>query len=100
MEWDTTTDPNGFEGTPREVYGGNGTFDYWVEMTAAVATDASGVVEYFFECLDVQGFNSGWQTETFYTVQVGRRGQGLRFRVQARDLYHNKTDWSSIERAD
>jgi hypothetical protein len=105
MEWDTVTDPNGFEGTPREVFGGGGSFDFWVEMTALVATDASGVVEYFFECIDApgvwpDGLSSGWQIETFYTVQVGRRGQGLRFRVKARDLYNNETDWSVIERAD
>jgi len=105
MEWDMTADANGFDGTPREVYGGGGSFDYWVEMRALVATDASGVVEYFFECIDApgvwpDGFSSGWQVSNFYTVQVGRRGQGLRFRVRARDLYHNETDWSVIERAD
>ncbi len=107
MEWDTVTDPNGFDGTPREVYGygGGGSFDYWAEMRAVVATDASGVVEYFFECIDAPGiwpggFSSGWQVSNFYRVQVGRRGQGLRFRVRARDLYHNETGWSVIERAD
>jgi len=105
MEWDPTVDPNGFDGTPREVYGGGGTFDYWVEMRAAVATDASGGVEYFFECIDAPGvwpagFSSGWQAATDYTVQVGRPNQGLRFRVWARDLFGNKTAWSPPERAD
>jgi len=105
MEWDTVVDANGFDGIPREVYGGGGSFDYWVEMRAVVATDASGVVEYFFECIDAPevwpaGFSSGWQVSTFYTVQVGRRGQGLRFRVWARDLFGNKTGWSIVERAD
>jgi len=107
MQWDTVVDANGFDGTPREVYGygGGGSFDYWAEMRAEVATDASGVVEYFFECIDApevwpNGFSSGWQVSNFYRVQVGRTGQGLRFRVWARDLFGNMTAWSPVERAD
>jgi hypothetical protein len=103
MTWDTVADANGFDGTPREIYGGGGSFDYWIEMRATIATDASGVVEYYFECIDApavqpNGFSSGWQASNLYRVRVGRRGQGLRFRVRARDMYNNMTGWSTIER--
>ncbi len=86
-------DPNG---VPTEIFGGGGTFDYYATMTAVVATDASGAVEYFFECVDEAGFSSGWQAANTYTVLVGRQGQGLRFRVRARDQYGNETAWSEV----
>ncbi|MHC4750527.1 MAG: right-handed parallel beta-helix repeat-containing protein [Planctomycetota bacterium] len=95
MEWDATVDPNGFDGTPREVYGGGNSFDYWAEMTAAIATDDSGgPVEYFFLCTTASGFSSGWQTDPFYTVLLGRSGQGHIFRVKARDPSGNETAYS------
>ncbi len=84
-------DPNG---TPAEVYGGGGSFDYFATMTAVVATDASGGVQYYFECIDESGLSSGWQDANTYTIAVGRSGQGLRFRVKARDIYGNETGWS------
>ena len=84
-------DPNG---APQEIYGGGGTWDYYAQMTAVVAADASGFVQYYFECIDVPGLSSGWQAANTYTVLVGRTGQGLRFRVMARDLYGNVTAWS------
>ena len=84
-------DPNG---APTEIYGGGGPFDYFATMTAVVATDASGGIEYFFECVDAPGLSSGWQASNTYTVAVGRGGQGLRFRVKARDMYGNETGWS------
>jgi len=100
MEWDPVADANGVDGTPREVYGGGGSFDYWVEMRAVAAQDASGFVEYFFECTTESGFSSGWIPDPTYTVLVGRSGQGHRFRVKARDMYGNETAWSTEERAD
>jgi hypothetical protein len=100
MEWDMVEDANGFDGTPHEVYGGGGSFDYWVQMRAVVAQDASGIVEYFFECTTEPGFSSGWILDPTYMVLVGRSGQGHRFRVKARDLYGNETAWSTEERAD
>jgi parallel beta-helix repeat protein len=81
-------------GEPREVYGGGGTFDYLVQMTAAEATDASGPVEYFFECTTEARFSSGWLNSRIYEVLIGRSGQGLRFRVKARDQFGNETGWS------
>ncbi len=105
MEWDSVVDPNGFDGMPREVYGGGGSFDYWAEMRAIEATDASGVVEYMFECTTEPRFSSGWLTfpagqVPTYTVLLGRSGQGHRFRVKARDQFGNETAWSTEERAD
>jgi hypothetical protein len=64
-------------------------------MSAAEATDTSGSVEYYFECTTDSGFNSGWQEARTYQVRVGRRGQGHRFRVKARDAYGNETAFTS-----
>jgi hypothetical protein len=63
-------------------------------MTATEATDASEAVEYFFECTTESGFSSSWQSSHTYNVLVGGSRQGLRFRVKARDLYGNETEWS------
>jgi len=88
------------DGKPREFNAGGGVFDYWVRMIAAEATDASGPVEYFFECTTEAGFSSGWQTSRNYEVLVGRTGQGHRFRVKARDQFGNETEWSEELAAD
>jgi hypothetical protein len=81
-------------GEPHEVNVEGGTFDYYIEMEAEEATDASEFVEYFFECTTASSFSSDWQSSPTYSVQVGQRGQGHRFRVKARDLYGNETAWS------
>ena len=86
-----TPTPMRWESEPKEVYHGGGTFDYWAKMTAVEATDPAGGVEYFFECTTESGFSSGWQTSRTYEVKIGRRGQGQRFRVKARDSYGNET---------
>ena len=107
MEWDPTVDPNGFDGTPREIWidlngdGYVGTFEYGATMTAVVATDAGGgPVEYFFECITESDFSSGWIPDPTYTVILGRPGQGHRFRVKARDQFGNETAWSPEDVAD
>jgi len=82
------------DGKPREFNDGGGVFDYWVTMIAVEATDASGPVEYFFECTTEAGFSSGWQSSRDYIVPIGRSGQGHRFRVKARDQFGNETAWS------
>ena len=82
------------DGAPRVVQIGTGIIHYWIEMKAQTASDASGFVEYFFECTTESGFSSGWQSSNESTVQVGQSGQGHRFRVKARDLYRNETAWS------
>jgi len=83
-----------YNGGPRVVDGGGGIFDHLIQMTAAEATDASGTVEYFFESTTEHGYSSGWQSSHDYEVPVGRSGQGLRFRVKARDQFGNETAWS------
>jgi len=88
------------DGEPKQIYGGGGTFDYWATMTAVEANDASGFVEYFFQCTTDSGFSSpGWLSfapgePCTYTVCIGGPNQYQCFRVKARDLYDNKTDWS------
>jgi hypothetical protein len=99
MQWDATVDANGFDGLPREIYGGAGTFDYYAVMTAAVATDPSGGIQYYFECVDNLNLSSGWQTANTYRVLVGRRAQGLQFRVMSKDALGNMTGWSTKEAA-
>ncbi len=102
MEWDPTVDPNGFDGRPREILvdPNDPTFGWGATMTAVIAVDAGGgPVEYFFECVTNSGFNSGWITSETYTVALGRRGQGLVFRVRARDQFGNMTGWSPAVRA-
>ncbi len=81
-------------GTPKEVQKGNTSFDYWIEMEAEPASDVSGFVEYYFQCTTNSDYNSMWQSSSSYSVFVGRGGQSLRFRVKARDLYLNETEWS------
>jgi hypothetical protein len=84
-------------GEPREVlHTPYGFSDYWAEMTAATATDDSGIVEYYFQCTTKSDFSSKWQSSATYAVKVGRKGQAHRFRVKARDLYRSETGWSSL----
>jgi parallel beta-helix repeat protein/predicted outer membrane repeat protein len=84
------------DGKPTEdsVLGSNRIVEYWIKMIAAEATDASGPVEYFFECTTEAGFSSEWQISRDYMVLVGRTGQRHRFRVKARDQFGNETTWS------
>lgn len=90
-----TPDPVQWASVPKEEPRG-GTFDYWAVMTAAVATDPSGGVQYKFECTTAGGFSSGWQGSPYYEVQVGRQDQRHRFRVKARDIHGNVSlNWSS-----
>lgn len=83
-------------GTPKEIYGGGGPFDYYATMAVNIATDPSGGVQYYFECTDEGGFSSDWQGSPSYTVLVGGSGQGLRFRAKARDSLGNESlHWST-----
>ena len=82
------------DGEPKEAYGGPGEYDYLAQMTAMQATDDSGTVEYFFECITEPAYSSGWQSTNIYSVTVGRTGQNHIFRFKARDFYGNETAWS------
>ncbi|MBP7051627.1 MAG: S8 family serine peptidase [Phycisphaerae bacterium] len=90
-------DPNEM---PHEVYGGLGNWDYYAEMTAVTATDPSGGVQYYFLCEEPYddeypaGFSSGWQDDPTWSVPVGGKNRSLRFKVKARDVYGNETEYS------
>jgi len=91
MLWDAN-DPNLL---PTEIWiGPDVTFGWAVTMTCVAANDPSGPVQYYFDSLDGP-YDSGWiNVNTYTTPVVGRTGQLLRFRVQARDIWDNRTDWS------
>jgi len=83
-----------------------GTLDnWWIEITAAEASDESGTVEYYFQCTTDGHYNSGWLSfapgqPCTYTVRVGQTLRHFWFRVKARDLYGTETGWSSKLPAD
>jgi predicted outer membrane repeat protein len=81
-----------YNGEPREVRE-VGERDTWIQMTAAEATDASGPVEYLFEHMDPH-YSSGWQSSRTYSVQVGTFRNRNSYRVKARDMFGNETEWS------
>ncbi|MDH4239117.1 MAG: hypothetical protein OEW48_06110 [Phycisphaerae bacterium] len=97
----TPPEPNPMQwasgGGPHEIQCPGG---YCATMTAKTATDPSGGVQYYFECLDYpklppNGFSSGWQSSPSYTVLVSTySGQDYRFRVKARDIHGNETAYS------
>jgi parallel beta-helix repeat protein len=113
MQWDPVVDANGYDGLPREILlPPFGVLDYGATMRAIDADDVAppGVplseVEYYFECQDDGGFNSGWRTvaaypnedeRRIYTVRIGGSGHAYVFRVKARDASNNlnETDWSA-----
>jgi len=83
MQWATG-------GEPKEI--GSPPFNISATMTAAIATDPSGGIQYYFECTDLGGLSSDWQGSASYTVLVGGSGQGLHFTVKARDIHGNETN--------
>ncbi|MHC4691397.1 MAG: hypothetical protein ACYS67_01555 [Planctomycetota bacterium] len=92
----TPPEPNPMQwaagGQPKEIECPGG---YCATMTAQTATDPSGGVQYEFRCTDESGFNSGWQSSPSYTVLVSTySGHNYSFKVRARDIHDNKTDWS------
>jgi hypothetical protein len=75
-------------------------FNAFANMTAREATDPEGgAVEYYFECVDIPQFSSGWIAEREYQVMVGRELQGLRFRFRVRDDTGSLSDWSTTLRS-
>jgi parallel beta-helix repeat protein len=101
MEWDLVADANGIDGTPRLVHHGGNSFDWWAEMRAFVAVDAGGgPVEYYFQCLDEDDFDSNWTPNPEYIVLLGGEHLHYTFRVKARDQFGNETDWSIPDIAD
>jgi hypothetical protein len=96
MTWDPN-DPNLW---PTEIWvGPHGSLGYGYTMTCTVAADASGGVEYWFQCYENGSVNSGWiAANTWTTPQMGISGLNYGFRVKARDIYGNETAWSEVKR--
>jgi len=78
-------------GEPKEIECGG---PYCATMTAEIATDPSGGIQYYFQCTDESGFSSAWQGSPTYTVTIGPSGHNYYFRVKARDIHGNETGWS------
>jgi hypothetical protein len=70
-------------------------------MTATVATDASGPVQYFFNATGGGAFadDSGWQASTSYSDFGLITNNPYTYRVKARDSLGNETAYSAIETA-
>ena len=71
-------------------------------MTASVASDPSGGVEYYFDCVEapVGGWwfgceDSGWQTSTTFSDWLLEDGVTYHYQVKARDGLGNETGWST-----
>jgi hypothetical protein len=102
MQWDPNIDESGFDGRPVGIHIGSAFNEWGATMRATpAAQDVSGL-EFFFECTNDSGFNSGWITfpdgpPYIYSVLIGQQYYPAYFRVMARDITnrHNVTDWSS-----
>lgn len=66
-------------------------------MEAVTATDVSGV-QYYFDCIGNDAFDSGWQTSPIYYRGGYLPLVAYQFRMQARDnsVSLNTTEWSEI----
>ncbi len=72
-----------------------------ITMSAIPVGDATGPVQYYFECTTDNSKSSGWQTSTTYTVTGLVRNTSYSFRVKAKDnaTVPNETGWSSTKSA-
>lgn len=58
--------------------------------------DSTHPVQYYFQCTSGNGHDSGWQYDANYT-DTGLQSYGeYAYRVRARDLAGNATDWSPV----
>jgi len=107
MQWDRSLDEGGFDGKPREYYiGPNPTFDWGAAMRADPNTADDTGFEFYFDCTNYSGYDSGWISfpeglPYEYTVYIGQQGFPMQWRVRARDCSVNQdinvTGWSSLE---
>jgi len=70
-----------------------------ITMTATMATDSSGPVEYFFECVSGPGHDSGWIAGPTYTDTINERGSTSSYRVRVKDQHWNVSQWSETRAA-
>jgi hypothetical protein len=73
------------------------TQSYWHRMQAVTAADATPPVEYYFECYQGNGLDSGWQASPIYDYQVGAP-MICKYRVRTRDsvIPANVGNWSVV----
>lgn len=62
-----------------------------ITMTAALASDPSGSIEYYFACTSGGGNDSGWQTGTTYRDTGLSPDTQYTYTVKAKDLGSNET---------
>jgi len=90
MPWTDTTPPTpnpmAFSSSPTATGSSS------IAMTAATASDISGPVEYYFECLTAGGHDSGWQSSTPYEDTGLSASTSYTYRVKARDAAGNETN--------
>jgi hypothetical protein len=87
--------PVAWEVTPFETGSG---MNAYANMTAAEATDPEGniPVEYYFVCVSIPSYNSGWTTNRVWNnYPIGRAGQGLKFHFRVHDSLGNTSSWST-----
>jgi len=65
-----------------------------IAMTASSAMDASGGIQYYFDCQTSGGHDSGWQMSATYEDMNLSPNTTYQYRVRARDSFDNQTDYS------
>jgi len=72
-----------------------------ITMTATTASDDTPPVQYYFECTNYSGDDSGWQTSPTYVAHGLSPSTQYTFRVKARDsaVVPNETGWSGTASA-
>jgi hypothetical protein len=87
--------PVAWEVTPFQTGSG---MNAYANMTAAEATDPEGnnPVQYYFVCVSIPSYNSGWTTNRVWNnYPIGRAGQFLYFHFRVRDSLGNTSSWST-----
>ncbi|HSV27689.1 MAG TPA: hypothetical protein VLH60_07335, partial [Sedimentisphaerales bacterium] len=96
-----TPNPMGFLAVPTQVLLSDGFYHTMTAMTAVDSTGSSVGVEYYFQCVTYPEISSGWISSSSYSVRVGAIGwpKTYDWRVRARDVWGNVTQWSPGFRA-
>ena len=66
-----------------------------ITMVVAEASDQGGGIEYYFECTNGGGHDSGWQTSRVYTDINLSNNTTYEYKVKARDSVGNETQLST-----
>ncbi|MBA7697325.1 hypothetical protein ES703_105990 [subsurface metagenome] len=65
------------------------------EAADDAATGGNNPCEYYFECYQGNGSDSGWQLSPIYDYEVGLP-MICKYRVKTRDAVGNEGDWSDV----